>query len=210
VSALLFVIKVPPAPNGAQRKDESFFASCMFGVKYLLRNRSMLNMVLLFMWLNLFAHIGAMGIAPALVLARSGNSEAALGMYNTAVGIGSLIGGIMMTLWRPAKSRTKSILWSCLAMCFLVDFPLAFGRTIGIWAAGALLGNIALPILNATSPRVCESRSRRVAGARVFRQDTLQLGRCRWTVSSAARLPTMFLSPGWRGNRPFSSGCPVL
>ncbi|HML45146.1 MAG TPA: MFS transporter [Clostridia bacterium] len=179
VSALLFVIKVPETPHSAERKNESFFQSCLFGVKYLLRNRPMLNMILLFMWLNLFAHIGAMGIAPALVLARTGGSEAALGMYNTAVGIGSLVGGLMMTLWRPAKSRSKAVLWACLAMCFLLDFPLALGRTVGIWAVGAFMGNIALPVLNANLTACMRMKVPVELQGRVFSaRDTLQL----WTM----------------------------
>lgn len=178
VSALFFVIKVPEIPR-AERKDESILKSCLFGVQYLMRNRAMLNMIFLFMWLNLFAHIGVMGIAPALILARTGGNEAALGMYKTAAGIGALIGGTLMALWRPAKSRSKTILLSCLVMCFLVDFPLAFGRTLSIWATGALVGNIFMPILNANLTACMRVKVPVELQGRVFSaRDTIQL----WTM----------------------------
>ncbi len=179
VCALLFVIRVPPIPNATQHKEESFWQSCLFGVRYLLRNRVMLNLIFLFMWINLFAHIGTLGIAPAMVLARTGNSETALGAYNTAVGVGSLVGGILMTLLRPAKSRTKTLLWACLWACFLVDFPLALGRAIGVWAIGAFLGNIAMPILNANLTACMRAKVPVELQGRVFSaRDTLQL----WTM----------------------------
>ena len=178
VSALLFLIRVPEIPR-AVRKDESFLKSCLFGVQYLMRNKAMLNMIVLFMWLNLFAHIGSMGIAPALILARTGDNEAALGVFSTAMGIGSLIGGVLMSLWRPAKSRSKTILLSCLVMSFLVDFPLAFGRTLPIWAAGALIGNIFMPILNANLTACMRVKVPVELQGRVFSaRDTIQL----WTM----------------------------
>lgn len=179
VSALIFVIKVPNSKYGAQRGETSFIESCKVGIRYLMRNKPMLNMIFLFMWINLFAHIGTLGIAPALVLARTGNSEAFLGIFNTAIGVGSLIGGMLMTLWRPAKSRSKTILLSCLAACFLVDFPLAVGQTLPIWAAGALLGNIAMPVLNANLTACMRVKVPVELQGRVFSaRDTLQL----WTM----------------------------
>lgn len=178
VSALLFVIRVPETPR-ADAAKESFVQSCLFGVRYLLRNKPMLGMILLFMWLNLFAHMGTMGIASALVLARTGGSESALGAYNTCVGIGTLIGGAFMTLWRPAKSRSKATLLACLALCLLVDFPLALGRSLPVWAAGALLGNIAMPVLNGNLVACMRAKVPIELQGRVFSaRDTLQL----WTM----------------------------
>lgn len=177
VSALIFAIRVP-AISPAGRK-EPFIKSCLFGVQYLRRNRPMLNMIFLFMWLNLLGHTGSMGIAPALILARTDGSEAALGMYNTAAGIGALLGGLIMTLWRPAKSRSKTILLACIALCLLLDFPLALGRTLPIWMAGALLGNVALPILNANLTACMRVKVPVELQGRVFSaRDTLQL----WTM----------------------------
>lgn len=64
-------------------------------------------------------------------------------------------------------------------MCFLVDFPLALGRTLPIWAAGALIGNIFMPILNANLTACMRVKVPVELQGRVFSaRDTIQL----WTM----------------------------
>ncbi len=86
-----------------------------------------------------------------MIRTRTAGNKAPLGVYSTADG--GLTGGALTPLWRPAKNRTKAIFLSCLAMRFLVDFPLAFGRNLPVCAVSALGGEVRPPICRASRTR---------------------------------------------------------
>jgi MFS family permease len=177
--SLAFFIRIPetPAPEKKDEKEEGFWHGCLTGLRFLLEHRPVLHIILFFSFINLLAYITGFGILPAMILARSGDSQAALGMVSSAVGLGTLVGSALVTLMKPAKNRTRVVLISCGVSFLLCDILWALGQSVPVWVFAAFLGNLPLPFLNANLTTIMRTSVPTPLHGRVFStRDTLQYG----------------------------------
>lgn len=174
-SALLLFIKIPAVLVKAEEIKEPFLKSCRAGLNFLKEHLPIWKMILFFSFINLLASMGGNGIMPALILARTGNDQVALGMVSSAIGIGTIIGSILVTAAKPAKSRTKVIFLSCAVSFLLCDVMWALGRNVEIWVFAAFAGNLPLPFLNANLTTIMRTNVPVEMQGRVFStRDTFQ------------------------------------
>ena len=118
--ALLFFVRIPRVATGqTEAAGESVLQSAKSGLRYLKRNRGILDLILLLAVINFTASIFNAAL-PTMILSRTGGGELALGMVNSLL----------------FSMRTE-------------NFILAFGRSTPIWCVGALLGWIFIPAMNA-------------------------------------------------------------
>lgn len=172
--SLLLFIKIPKIPQG-QEKKEPFTKSCLEGLRFLKDNTAIWKIILFFSFINLLASLAGNGILPAMILARTSGDTIVLGTVTSAIGIGALAGSILVTLSKPAKSRTKVIFLCCAVSFVLCDIFWAVGQTIYIWVAAAFLGNLPLPFLNANLTTIMRTKVPIEMQGRVFAaRDTFQ------------------------------------
>lgn len=146
--SLLFGVRIPKVQRKAEGAAEPFRQSLQLGLRYLFGHKALLRLIGFFTFINLTANIGAMGLKSVYILTRTGGNEAILGTVSTAVGIGALVGSLLVTLAKPAKSRTRVILWSCGLSTLCVDFVLGLTNNPLLWIAGCCLGEVFMPFLN--------------------------------------------------------------
>lgn len=149
VVTLLWKVPIPESSKKYPQTATTFRQSCAEGVRYLLRHGALLRAVLVISVINLSAYMGSLGLGSALILSRPSGGKAALGMFSAAAGIGTFLGGALVTAAKPAKSRMKIIFGSCVLSCLLYDIPLSLARSPFFWCAAALIGNLFLPFINA-------------------------------------------------------------
>ncbi len=172
--SLAIFIRIPAVPNKEEKK-ERFLKSCFQGLGFLRKHRPVLKMILFFSFINLLAFMTGFGILPAMILKRSGGSQAALSMVSSAVGLGTLAGSILVTLMKPFKSRTRVIFGSCAISFLLCNVLWALGRNVPIWVFAAFVGNMPLPFLNANLTTVMRTKVPTDLQGRVFStRDTIQ------------------------------------
>ena len=174
VSALI-VTKIPRIEQAAEAARDTFWQSCLTGLKFFKNNRDLFSIVLFFAFINLLAYATGYGVLPAMILERTQNDQSALGFVSSARGIGALIGSLLVTLLPPARKRGRAALLCC-GMAFLLEnFPLAIGRVVSVWCIGAALGEFCLPYLNASLTSLMRERVPIELQGRVFAtRDTLQ------------------------------------
>lgn len=172
---LAFFIRLPRQP-ASERQPGFSWHSCREGFVYLRRHGVLLRMILFFAFVNLLASMAGNGVmVSALILARTGNNEVILGMVSTAIGLGSLIGSLLVTALPPPKSRVRVIFLSCGVSFLLCDLVWGLGRQPWLWIAGAVLGNLPLPFLNANLTTLMRTQVPIQMQGRVFSaRDTLQ------------------------------------
>lgn len=142
---LLFFIKIPEIQQEAQKKETLLQAS-KSGLVYLKSNKGILWLILFLSAINLVASVYDAAL-PALVLSKK--NEAALGSISTCVGIATLLGSVIATFFPKPKSRIK-IICNCLLISMSTEnFLLAFGNNTIVWCVGAILGWLAIPLMNA-------------------------------------------------------------
>ena len=141
---LLVFIPIPKAESG--KPKESILRSAAEGVRWLKANPGIFHLMLFLAGINLVASMFNAAL-PAMALSKA--SETALGTVNAVTGITMLIGSILASFIPAPRSRVKAI-WCCLMLSMCTEnILLAFGNSIWIWCLGAVLGWIAIPLMNA-------------------------------------------------------------
>jgi len=128
-----------------------------------------------FTFINFIAKMGSYGILSALILGRTDGNQVSLGIVEAAVGIGTLVGSIAVTLMKPAKSRIKVIFFTCGISFFLGDLLMSFQRSLPLWVFFAFAGNAPLPFLSANLTAIMRTKVPLEMQGRVFSaRDTIQ------------------------------------
>ncbi len=141
---LLLFIRIPEAERVEQK--EGVFQAAKNGLMYLKTNRGILWMILFLSAINFIASINNSAL-PALVLSKE--NQTVLGLVNTCVGLATLAGSIIVAFLPTPKNRVKVLCNSLLFSMCTENFLLAFGKTSLIWYIGAVLGWLAIPVMNA-------------------------------------------------------------
>ncbi len=172
---LLAFIKIPKLPPAEHK--ESFLKSCTAGVGFLREHGALLRIILFFAFVNFIAKMGGYGMLPALILARTGGDQAALGVVESAVGLGLLVGSVLVTLAKPARSPTRVIFFCCGVSFLLGDIPHSLAFSLPLWAAAAFASNLPLAFLGANLTGIMRRQVPIAMQGRVFAaRDTIQYG----------------------------------
>lgn len=145
--ALLCFIKIPEVRTEDAYR-ESVLQSAKAGLRFLKNNRGILDLILFLAAINFTASIFEAAF-PAMVLSREGGGNAALGIVNAVTGIAMLTGSVLVSILPVPKSRVRTICNALLLAMGTENFFLAFGKSVPVWCIGAVLGWIAVPIMNA-------------------------------------------------------------
>lgn len=183
VSTLLVV----QIPNPLRTSDEparrgSLWRDMGFGFRYIRQRPGLLGLLLIFVGMNLFATLTYFSILPALILARSGNNELALATVQSALGIGGVVGGLLISIWGGPKRRIHSILAGAGASFLLGDFLFAVGHSVLIWTIAAFLAAIFIPPIVSANRAIWQAKVAPDLQGRVFsiqgmlQQATMPLG----------------------------------
>jgi len=171
---LLFFIKIPAIKRDKEEK-EPIIKSCMAGINFLREHTTLLRIILFFAFVNFIAKMGGYGMMPAMILSRSGGDQYALGIVEAAVGIGTLVGSIMVTFVKPAKSRVRTIFIACGVSFLLGDIGQALTHSLPFWVAAAFTSNVPMAFLNANLSAVMRTNVPIDIQGRVFSaRDTIQ------------------------------------
>lgn len=144
---LLFFIPIPEISAGDNPR-EKLLAAVKSGLSWLRANQLILNLILFLAFINLVASAYNAAL-PAMLLSRENGGETVLGLVNAVTGGASLVGGVITTLLPPPKNRVRAICGALMLSMSTENFLLAFGRTPWVWCAGAVLGWLLIPLMNA-------------------------------------------------------------
>ncbi|MBE6880371.1 MAG: MFS transporter [Ruminococcaceae bacterium] len=142
---LLFFIRVSEV-EGKEDKKEPIWKAAKSGISYLKGNKGILWMILFLSAINLISSFYNAAL-PAMVLSKS--DETSLGMVTATVGIATLVGSVIATLYPKPKSRIK-VFCNCLFISMSTEnFLLALGSNTFVWCLAAVLGWLFIPLMSA-------------------------------------------------------------
>lgn len=142
--SLLLFIRIPASEKAA--KDEGILDAAKAGITYLKTNPGILWLMLFLAAINLIASMFEAAL-PAMAISKF--DEKALGMVNTCSGIATLAGSVIATMMPKPKSRVRVICNALLLSMSTENFILALTGQPWCWCVGAVLGWIAIPLMNA-------------------------------------------------------------
>ena len=169
--SLLFFIRIPQIQHDDE-KNETLIQLAKSGLVYLRDNRGILFLIIFLSGINLIASICSAAM-PALVLSKA--DEAAYGIVNSCVGIFTLLGSVIATIYPKPKNRIK-VICNCLLLSMSVEnFAFAFGNNTVIWCIGTFFGWIAIPLMSANYDVIFRSNVPKEMQGRVYSvRNTLQ------------------------------------
>lgn len=118
-----------------------------FGFRYIVQRRGLLWLLLIYMGINLMAALTWFGVLNAMVLARSGGNELALATVQSAMGVGAVIGGILISTWGGPKKRIHGVLAYAGLSFLLGDMMFGIGQSVSVWATAAFVGSLFIPFI---------------------------------------------------------------
>lgn len=142
--SLTLFIRIPDT-NGPDA-HEPVLKAARRGLGYLRENPGILGLILFLAAINLVASMYNAAL-PAMVLPRA--DEQALGLVNALSGAAMVVGSLIVSVAPAPKRRVRVIFNAMLLSMSTENFFLAFGKSVPIWSVGAVLGWLAVPIMNA-------------------------------------------------------------
>lgn len=156
VTTLGLFVHIPTPAAGQTSAGESLLAGAARGLRYLKRHRGILHLILFLAAINLTASMYNAAL-PAMLLSRAGGGETALGLVNTCTGLAALAGGVAASLLPAPKSRVRVIGNALLFSMGTENLLLALGKSLPVWCVGAVLGWLAIPLMNANMDALMRS-----------------------------------------------------
>jgi hypothetical protein len=129
----------------------------------------------------------------AMILFRTQQNASLLSWVYSIGGLGTFVGGAIMSAWGGPKRRIHGVLlgWACAG---LLGFGLiGLGRTWPVWTAGLFLYFLAVPFLNGSNQALWLAKVTPDLQGRVFATRRM----IAWLAYPAARLLLIPLTDGW-------------
>lgn len=146
---LCFFIKITETPKDSDSTDKGVFYGIKDGMKFLNNNRGIWNIMLTMAIINFFSRISYENILSPMLLARSGGSTFILGIVNSALGIGGVIGGLIISLINFNKNSVKMIYFSAAISFLFGDLLMGMGRNGYVWCISGLMASLLIPFIKA-------------------------------------------------------------
>lgn len=167
LAVLVVYIPQPPRRAASDEKRDSILADAIFGFRYILSRASLLGLQLLFFIMNLTG-AAAGTIGPAMVLARTGNNAAMMGIVQAASGVGGVVGGVIMSTWGGPQRRIHGLLLGFMGSGLLGLCVLGAGQTLPVWVTGSFLVMFFVPFLNGANQSIWQAKVTPEIQGRVF------------------------------------------
>lgn len=165
----LSLVFIPqPAETEAGRASRgSLWQESLFGFRYIFARPSLLGVQLVFMGLNLTGGL-TQSIQPAMILARTGNSAATLGTVMSAVSVGGVVGGLLMSTWGGTKRRVNGILLAMALEGVIGMALMGMGQSLPVWLVAGFMTMVFISVLNAHNQALWMAKVAPEVQGRVF------------------------------------------
>lgn len=165
---VLFLLEIPqPAATAEGTAGRgSLRQEIAYGFKYILERKGLVNLLVLFGMVT-FLVAFFVGVISPMILARTGNDEALLGLVLSLNGVGGVLGGFLLASWGGPKTRIVGVLGGIIAMNFGIVLT-GFGQSVWLWGIGAFLTAFFIPIINGCNRVIWQSKVAPDVQGRVF------------------------------------------
>jgi MFS transporter, DHA3 family, macrolide efflux protein len=174
VLALVFIPRPQRSEAGAASRG-NFWFELRSGFAYIQRRPGLVGLLLILFGMNVLASLTYFSILPAMILARSGQSAMALGIVQSVLGAGGMVGALLLSIWGGAKKRIHNVLAAGAISFLLGDLLFGLGQSVPVWAAAAFFSTVFIPFISGSSQAIWQLKVEQDLQGRVFSlKDTLQ------------------------------------
>lgn len=165
----LLVVRIPPpTPINNEGIEQTFWQQLIMGLRYLIQRRGLMGLALLFFGIHLFATLTYFSVLPALILARSGGDEFALGVVQATLGGAGIVGGVIVSVVGLPKRKIHLILLGCALSFALGDFLFAVGQSLLNWIVAAFVAAFFIPFISTANQTIWQEKVPPAMQGRIF------------------------------------------
>lgn len=144
----LALVRIPaPLRDANTAAAQPFRSEMAFGFRYIFARKGLLGLMLIFAGIEFFAALTYFAVLPALILARTGGSESALGIVQATLGAGGVLGGLLVSVWGLPRRKIHAVCGLCALSFLLGDLLFATGRTLTAWIVAAAVAAVFIPFI---------------------------------------------------------------
>ncbi len=165
---ILLAVHIPQpkrTEEGAQAQG-NILHEAAYGFRYIFARPSLLGLQLVFFFGNLCSGIAYTVLAP-MVLLRTGNNSANLGVVLSAGAIGGVAGGVLMSAWGGFKNRVHGVLAGWI-VCSIFLAVIGIGTTVPVWIVASALSTFFAPLINGSNQAIWQAKVAPDLQGRVF------------------------------------------
>lgn len=168
--ATLAVVRIPapPAADDHHASGVGFFPEWRAGLRYIVTDRGLLGLMGIYTGINLFAALTYYAVLPPMILARTGRDALALASVQSALGVGAVAGGVVMSVWGGPRRKIHGVLAAAAISFFVGDLLLGVSQTLPVWIAAAFIGAFFIPVMMASDLAIWQSKVPPALQGRVF------------------------------------------
>ena len=167
ISTLLFVhIPQPPITEEGRKSRGNFWKESIYGFHYIFERPSLLGLLIIFFTVNLVVTFPTTVMSPML-LARTGDDPNVLGIVQSAIGVGGVVGSILLSIWGGTKRRINGVFIG-LTIAMVGILLIGLGRNLIVWALAAFFTLLFVPLLNGSSQAIWQAKVAPDVQGRVF------------------------------------------
>lgn len=140
----LGIVRIPVPPvslDGEGSGGIPFLRQVLFGFRYIFRRPGLRALLTIFFLINLFATLTYYAVLSPMVLARTGGDELALATVRTAMGVGGIAGGLVISIWGGPRRKARAFAIFTMLSFFFGDFLFAISRTTAGWAIAGFIAD---------------------------------------------------------------------
>jgi MFS family permease len=168
ISVLLLVhIPQPETSEEGRQSKGSIWKEAAFGFKYIWARPSLFWLQMVFFTINLTATFGFTVVNP-MILARTGNDAAMLGVVQSFAAAGGIGGGLLLSVWGGPKRRIHGVLMGMILAAVMQQTLMGVGKQASIWAFAGFCGALILPVLNGSNQAIWQAKVEPDLQGRVF------------------------------------------
>ncbi len=170
--ATLALVTVPRPPAEA-RAEHAFWQELRVGFDYIVKRPGLLGLTAHFAAVNFFSTLTYFGVMPAMILARTGGNEVALGVVEGALGAAGLAGALLLTVWGGPRRKIHGVLGATALSFLLGDLLFGIGRNVTAWVLAAIAASAVIPIIVGSRMTILQSKVPPELQGRVFSADSM-------------------------------------
>lgn len=174
IVTIILVVVPQPSISAENKPKDSFLAATKVGFTYIFNRPSLLGLQLLAMGAN-FGTLFGVAIVVPMILATTGNDEAALATARALAAAGGIAGGLTLGVWGGTEKKMGIVLLSISLMAVMGIFY-GISTTMVGWAISGFLSQFCAVFFNGNNRSIWQRKVPPDIQGRVFAVQRLMAG----------------------------------
>jgi DHA3 family macrolide efflux protein-like MFS transporter len=163
----LLPLPIPRVVDSQAEEDRGGWRTITLGFRYIFARPPLRALLLVLLAFGLAGGISYPLYTP-MILARTGGNQIVLGLVESTLGIGGIVGGIVVTVWGGFKRKIHGVLLGFLLTGLLGNALMGLGRGLPVWLLAAVCFEIFSPLAFSSNEALWQAKVSPQFQGRVF------------------------------------------